>query len=505
MCRKLINLMPSATAANIHAALILAVSIAALAGCRLIDLRPIRISTVPGSAWAILPEADSHIMVCFDTEMEKPAAENALQIFSPMGMAEGEYSWAGNSLHFVPSIPWMPGLRYALKLSGTVVAVDGRELTLSRDIPFYAVSRSALPYVRSFFPPDGLSVGVSPDSVLELDFSLPMDRRAAENAIKLEVPGSKFFEWHDDDRKLRVSSDRPLDPWVIYRWSVSDTALSREGAPLAKEVSGRFISDLDREFISVARLVPLLPPAGIPGPESALELWGGWFPAGPGLEQGPGHGQGIGVEFSKAFDNESLSRAFSFTPALPGRVEILSPTSAVYVPAKDPEPETVYRMRISGSLKDSGGLKMGEDYSTSFRTDLPYLRVSSVSSPDTKEPFDSAGGGVFTVPVNSGGRIRIILHFSLMFDSEDPSAREESVFKISFRPFFPISLLPVSLRTALWISSDQLFLEWEGAEAGLPSEPHYYRLNIPGGSAGVQNGMGSYLKEDLVLYLEAVP
>jgi|GEM_PF-560548 len=469
-----------------------------LASCAFVDLRPIGISTVPGGPGALLQEEESPVIIRFDTEMEKQTVEKALQVYSPAGIVNGQQHWEGRALFFVPSVPWSAGLRYALRLSGTISALDGRELLLSKDIPFYAVSRSSLPYLRSFAPPDGASVGIN-STVLELNFSLPMDTRLTEATLDFGVSGEKIFEWLDDCRSLRVYSDKPLNPWTVYRWSVSEKARSREGAPLAKEVSGRFVTDLDREFISVVRVLPLMPP----GSNTGTGLWGGWVPAALSLEQGLGSGHGIGVEFSKPPESDSLRRSFGFVPPLPGRVEMLSPVSAVFIPSADPQPETVYSLRISGSLRDTEGLKMGDDYVISFRTDIPFLRVLSLS-PGKDEPGTTfASGDRFPVPVNTGGIVQIIIHFSLPFDSEMPSIREECAFRISVRPFFPLTLAPVSLRTARWLSSDRLLMEWEGLDGGGPGEPHYYRLLIPGGSGGVNNGKGSYLNEDFFLFLEA--
>jgi hypothetical protein len=112
-------------------------------------------------------------------------------------------------------------------------------------------------------------------------------------------------------------------------------------------------------------------------------------------------------------------------------------------------------------------------------------------------------GSYVPAPVFTGGIIRIFIHFSQSFDSEVTQVLEECVFKISLRPFFPNTLPPVSLRSARWLSKDRLLLEWEGPEAGNSVEPHFYRLLIPGGTGGIHNGRGSYLKEDLFLYLEA--
>ena len=316
-------------AALVSSAVFLLPFVSSLLGCGFADLRPIAFSTIPEGPWALLPGEDSPVVVSFDTEMERSSVERAFQVYSPGGIAEGESHWEGRNLFFLPAAPWRPGIRYGLRLSGTVIALDGRELLLARDFPFYALSHSFLPYVISFSPGDGASVGVSDSKILELIFSQPMDRRSAENALKLDVPGERIIEWLNDDKTLQVFSDGPLNPWVSYRWSVSDRALSREGAPLAKEASGRFITDLDREFISVVQALPLMPPLQTGAPELEPGIWGNWLPAAPSLEQGPGSGHGIGVRFNKAPEADSLRRAFSFVPSLPGRVEILSPVSAV--------------------------------------------------------------------------------------------------------------------------------------------------------------------------------
>ena len=474
--------------------------------CSFADLRQIGINTIPKAPWDLLPEAESQVVLIFDTEMEKPSVEKAVQILSPNGTAETEPQWKGRELHLTPVSLWMPGIRYCLKLSGTVTAMDGREAVLSEDIPFFAVSSSPLPYVKSVFPPDQSSVGVyGPHGLLgrpllELNFSRSMDRRSTEAALKFEIPGEKLIEWQDDHRSMLVRSNSPLNPWIVYRWSVTDKALSVEGAPLAKEYSGRFITDEQREFITVVRVLPLMPPEAFNGnspPSVPSGLWGAWLPAGPDLEQGAGFGHGIGVEFSKNVDSESLARAFSFIPSLPGRIEVLSPVSAVFIPLKEMECETFYEMRISGALKDTDGLKMGSDFTATFKSDIPFLSINSVSFVQGEENYDPETGNLFPVKVTVGGILRCIIHFSLSFD---PSVREESAFKISLRPFFPLTLPPVSMRSARWISSDRLLLEWEGPAGGIGDEAHYYKLIIP---RGTHNGRGSYLKDDFVLYLEA--
>jgi hypothetical protein len=52
-------------------------------------------------------------------------------------------------------------------------------------------------------------------------------------------------------------------------------------------------------------------------------------------------------------------------------------------------------------------------------------------------------------------------------------------------------------------------LQWEGIEQstgasdlGEAGEKHYYRLVLPGGRSGISDGKGSYLKEDMFIFLE---
>jgi len=82
--------------------------------------------------------------------------------------------------------------------------------------------------------------------------------------------------------------------------------------------------------------------------------------------------------------------------------------------------------------------------------------------------------------------------------------KQNTARKITLSPFFPITLVPVALQYVDWLPNDRLYMCWEGLKAGNSEIPHYYKLTIPGGRNGINNGMGMYLKEDITIYLEAV-
>lgn len=460
------------------------------------DLRPLGLSTVPGEEGALLPDPYSPVILRFDTAMEQRETERILQISSAGGAVEGELHWEGSALCFVPVGGWKPGTRYTLGLSGTVYSRDGRELRLLKYIPFFAVSRAPVPVVEAFSPPDGGSTAVSPEDgiILNLRFSCPMDRRSTEAALSLDGSGNREFVWLEDDRLLRAEVSTPLEPWTVYRWNLGAKALSREGVPLAKAFSGQFITGADRTIPRVLRVYPVYYAAGV------------WRPRGDNLDTGPGAGEGIGLEFNKAMDRESVLRALSFEPALPGRIEQPGPGLIVFIPERDPEPEAAYTLKVSGDTRDATGLAMGADYTLRFTTDIPFLKIVSLTV-DGGTAINMAAfpeGGVCPAPLDpSGGVLRFALKFSLPLN---PGARVDTALGISLVPFFPATLPPVSLRFTYWYSDEAtLRMEWEGLEPGAGETARYYRLSIPGGRNGVNTGEGSFLKENRYLYLEAVP
>jgi hypothetical protein len=441
----------------------------------------------------ILEEEYTPLSVGFDTGMNRGEAEGIIQVMYSGGAVEGDLSWQGNKLFFRPAAGWWPGTRYTLTLSGTLYALDGRELRLDTQIPFYAVSRSPAPLLESWYPPEGASVGTAPGdhNRVELFFSLPMDRMSTEGALVIEGMGKKKYEWLDDDRRLAILPENPLSPWKVYRWNIGTEAASRQGVPLAGARSARFSTDLDRLFPAVTRVYPL------------VNSGGRWLPTGGTVERDLGPGLGIGVDFNKPM-GENVMQALRFEPSLLGRTERLSPSSIVFIPDRDPSPETSYTLTVAGDTRDEGGLSLGADYRIGFTADIPFLRVLSfaVENADPPEAAGTgAGSGVLRAPVNeaNGGVLRFTVRFSLPFDT---SAKLDASFRIALETFFPRSLNPVSLRYTSWPSDDLIRMEWEGLRPGIPGEAHYYRLFIPGGRGGIGSG-GMYLEEDRIFFLEA--
>ena len=461
------------------------------------DLRPIGMSAAPGKSGEVLPGEYSPVVLSFDTQMKGPETEGILQIISDAGAAGGDRFWKGSKLYFVPSPPWTPGTRYVLNLSGTVHSADGRELRLERYISFYAVNKSEPPLLEWFSPGDGASVG-SAGLTMELRFSRPMEQLSVESAFTIEGLSDKQFEWSDDDRLLKITSEKNLLPWTAYHWTLKNSAKSRDGVPLAKAVSAQFITDLDKLLPQVTGVFPVMFSAGR------------WLPNGGVIETHLGPGQGIAVEFNKPMADNAI-RSLRFEPSLAGRTEALSGRSVVFIPSRDPEPETAYTLIVSADAKDISGLKLGADYRVTFVPDIPCLQILSFSVNSASQNPAGGTGGAFvkdsTLPVQldpaDPGTLRFTIRFSQPFASAE--AKQDAALKITLNPFFPGTLDPIALRSVSWPFDDRIHMEWERLKPGTAGESHFYKLVIPGGRGGAHTGGGTYFKEDQILYLEVLP
>ena len=457
--------------------------------CGFVDLRYIDIKIEPGEMDSILPDHYSPVILKFDTEMIKSEAEGIIQINSDLGAVRGDKFWRGNDLYFIPISGWTPGIRYTLNLMGTLRSSDGRELRLERYVPFYAVNKNTPPLLEWHYPLSGASVSAN-NLKFEFHFSNSMDRLSAETALILEGIGNKTFEWSSDDKILTVTIDRALTPWLVYRWNIKDSAKDINGVPLPKTYTGYFTTDFDQTLPHVTNIFPVIQNKGL------------WFPTGAEIETGLELGEGIAVSFNKPMGENAL-KSLRFEPSLTGRTEYLSENSIVYIFTKSPEPETVYTLTVSSDTRDSEGLKIGADHKITFTPNIPYLNVFSfVIDDEVSIDNFSALNNVLPVKIDPAtGELFFSIRFSLPFDFEN---KQNTPQRITLTPFFPRAISPVALQYVSWISEDRLYMCWEGLSATNGEIPNFYKIVIPGGKGGISPQSGVFMKEDLIIYLEAV-
>jgi len=474
---------------NLLTLMLCAIFIIFSVSCGFVDLRHIGINIEPEKMDSLLPDHYSPVILKFDTEMVHNEAEGIIQINSDLGVMKGDKFWRGNELYFIPVSGWTPGIRYTLSLMGTLRSSDGRELRLERYVPFFAVSKDTPPLLDWHYPSNGASVSVNNIS-FEFHFTQAMDKLSVETALILEGIGNKIFVWSSDDKILTVTTDKALNPWLVYRWNIKDTAKCKNGIPVPKTYTGYFTSDKDQTLPFVTDIFPV------------MNLNGYWFATGTEIETGLQLGEGIGISFNKAM-GESVLKSIRFEPSLTGKTEYLSENSIVFIFSKSPEPETVYTLIVSSEAKDSEGLKIGTDYKINFSSKIPNLNVLSLSFDDDNFINDfSAPNIVLPVKIDPAtGELFFSIHFSLPFSFED---KQNTPQRITLSPFFPRSLSPAALKYVSWFFNDRLYMCWEGITVTDSVIPNFYKITIPGGKGGISSENGIYMKEDLIIYLEAV-
>jgi len=459
-----------------------------LLSCSFIDLRPIGIEIKPDEINSLLPEQFSPIIIRFNTEMIKNDAEGILQINSDLGAIKGDKLWKGTDLYFIPVQGWTAGIRYTLSLMGTIRSVDGRELRLDRYIPFYAINKKAPPVIEWFSPSNGESVGTN-NLIFEFHFSQPMDRFSVESALILEGIGNKTYVWSGDDRILSVIPEKPLSPWIAYRWNLKESAKCINGVPVPRSYSGHFTTDIDQVLPYVTNVFPV------------VSSNGNWFPTGASIETGLGPGQGIGITFNKSMGDNTL-RSIRFEPSLTGRTEFLSENSIVYIFTRNPEPQTIYTLIVSAESRDTEGLKTGADFKLHFMPDIPYLKVISLAAGNDFFNIDLINNTALPIHIDKGtGEFNFSIHFSLPFNFEE---KHNTPQRIVLSPFFPRSSAPIALNYVNWFSDDRLSMRWEGLTSADNDVIQFYKLTIPGGRGGISSETGIFMKEDVVIYLEVI-
>jgi hypothetical protein len=468
--------------------------------CGFMDLRPVSVSVFP-QAGAVLPDLTSPVRAVFDTAMREREVERIFSVEFSGGKIEGDFHWKERELYFYPVAGWTPGVRYTLSLNGSAYSKDGRDADFSVFVPFYAVNAGALPYLKGFYPDDGASTGVLPEDggKVILFFSEPMNRRSVEDAFSIDGIDRKVFIWNDADTKLEVRPREMLNAWSVYRWSIETKARSAAGAPLAKNCSAQFTANKDTTFPFVKYVSPVLKTEGVDGGYR-------WIETGGKIENQLGRDQGIALVFSKAMDKNSIVSGIRFEPSISGIVEQYSPETFIFLPLREPEIGTLYRLTVSADTKDAYGLKLTEEYAVNFIVEVPYLEIVSIMQSDLNQlPGDTENRNMITVKVSKATK-ECKLSFQFSPAVNDLKSRETIARSIRLDAFFPGTISTPVLRAAKWIGTgfDRLELEWIEAEPGDDTEPHYYRLTIPGGLSGISNGAGSFLKDTIIVYLEII-
>jgi hypothetical protein len=453
-----------------------------LGACGLFSFEQLRVTTFPSERNQVISPTDT-IFLDFSIPPDRAGAESLLRITSDKGTQNGDLAWAGNRLTFTPVPPLPLNVRHVLSFSGELDTTDGRSFAVAIEVPFFVGSAAQPPSLTDHQPADGATAGVS--TPLALTFSDPMDADSFQQGFTLDPSTDFQVTWSADQKVATIS---PRDRWsslALYTWEVRDTVRATSGARLGLSHSGSFLVQEDGAAPAVVDTQPAI-------------FQGDVFSFPGGTLNDLRARDCIYIRFSEAVSLDKLQDAFSLDPSIRGHFLQAGPNDFAFVPEENYQMGATHHLVISTGLEDLAGNAMAADYHEWFLPSIPVLEVQSIT------PFGQQAITTFNtsdpvaVTVAPGGELKFTIEFSADFD---PESMASVPFLIACENYFPDSFVQPELRQAAWPNPNTLEVIFTGLATAVPPAHCYYRLTLPGGLNGIANADGSYLKENVWVFL----
>jgi hypothetical protein len=497
----------------------LAVLSACLSACQLVNLNQLSWTTYPDGHDALLGAA-TPVWIEFSQPLEKTGAELLFKVLSPTGCVSGDLSWQGNRLVFTPRGAYEPGVRYVLSFSGEVLTDDGRRFNVSKAVPFFSVTSGLPARLDASDPASGGLVGSA--AALSFTFTKSMNTTLSVADYFSLSPRADFsVEWQNDGTRLVV---RPLGRWIplaLYDWTISTGLRDADGIALVREYEGSF---LVQNPAAPAPVIASVRPA-LNSAEEGYPPAGAALTAGGRLDDWLSWRDAIRIEFSvpalpaaddpARIDFATLQKAFRLSPSVPGSLRCVKTADGrdeCFVFAPDPGQrflmDTVYHLTVTRDLANVEGAAMQGDFEVWFTPDIPaicvdQIVVSNVNFNDVnltvgKESFNSY------IPLDASVLAGYSPdYYTVRFNSDfqiAPADVYDVADQIELTRIFPESGGPYEKRNAALLPGSPPGVTV--AYWGVPSaNGTVFRLTVKGGPGGVVDSRGSYLPQDVFIYL----
>ena len=267
--------------------------------------------------------------------------------------------------------------------SRRVVVFVGWAISLSLLLGFLPVTGLASsPVIVQRSPERSEELAV--DSPIVVVFDRAMDRVAFEAAFSVspDVPGR--FEW-SDERTVRYFATAEWERDTEYRVTISATATSRDGEPLAEPFTFRFRTI---GYLAVTQSLPVDGSAGIAVDSTIFAMFN--RPVVPLM----------------ALSDPSytdLPVPLVVVPAIAGTGEWLNTSVYVFTPSEPMRGGTTYTATVPAGLIDTTGGIVPEDVSWQFTTERPRVVWTSPTSGEDLVPIDCEIRVTFNMPISLEG------------------------------------------------------------------------------------------------------
>ncbi|MFP4642846.1 MAG: Ig-like domain-containing protein [Spirochaetales bacterium] len=465
------------------AALVLVVS------CDLVDLHRLEVQTTPASAHEVVG-ADSAIRATFSRPVNEETVERAFLLETATEEIEVDFDWSQEGFRATPVETPKPGVPYRLQLDGSIVDERGLDHDVDIYVPFFFGNDSPRPNLQRSTPSAGGDIGVF--DPVRLVFSIPVDRGRFEDTIAV-TPDTEFdVSWHSKDTVVEITPSRQWEPLTVYRWSISNDTVSKDGVPIASAASGSFFTQYDATSPNLTEYRFARIDEGIAVETDALQADGV-----------------VLLEFSEAVRFESVRRALTVAPGVRSAVE--QKTDREFLVRFDEELRggQLYEISISDELRDLSGNRPTGDQSFTVEPVSNRQLVSRIRS------FwaTASGDGVVNLELDAGasgsteaglgspdGTNTLQFEFDIPYESK--AARDRLIEAVELRALLPDRAVNPDVEQVRWLDGGaRLRMSFAGL---IPSDsveqPSIYRLRLAAGSSSAPD-RASGLERSLIVYI----
>jgi len=428
---------------------------------------------------------DSPVIVEFSAEMDSAKTVNEFSLSTSSGKIDGFFAWEkGNSrLIFTPREPLVTGESYSIRITTGAEDIKGNDLKNEFVSVFYINSDLDMPFAESHSP-GANSIGNPPLSDVVIEFSEPLDINTVYSGISILPSVQGYFVPEAGGSIIRYVPLYGFTYGVTYTVNVSRSVLDLAGNKLRSELTFNFTVGDDFEGPTISLYQDCDTPLDL---EESIII------------QGAEKDRDIVINFSEIVKTADISRAVSITPSagffvttstVPGAPDF---TRGVIHFTGDLTSEETYTLNISSIITDLQGNPLGRDYRFRF----------TVNGPGSVAPYVSAIGGI-------GGPDWMQDEIPV-FTLDGEGSSFSNIVRVDFsRPVNPVTLSISAekiMGSGVGSSPSVIGINWSADFTQLTFKlrdvmhGNIYRIKIKGGSSGLKDHDGNFMKEDFVQML----
>ena len=350
----------------------LSTSAAAANGLTLREAQSLTFNTAPAlTVTQTLPAADgedirpdSAIVVAFNQPVVPLGTDstNLPDGFSVEPVVNGRGEWLNTSTYIFHPEPGLDGgANYTVRVNPSLQSLAGLKL---ENAPVWSF-RTSIPRVVEITPYDGFVLGLEP--TFTIIFNQPMDKTSVEADFRFNGPSGKVggtFEWNETATETVFKPTGRLLRAGAYSIRLSPESRSRGGLGLEADIQKNYSSSPN---FGVTYSEPF------DGGAKAYTEPAKIFLSAP-----------VG-----AYSDEDIEKLVTISPAV-NDLRIYAYEQTINLHGEF-DPEILYTATISGDLTDQWGMRLGQPYTFSFRSNapepgltMPYLPVFFVRPDDPK-------------------------------------------------------------------------------------------------------------------------